>query len=206
MARSKSSNRWIQEHADDEYVKRAAREGYRSRAVYKLKELDQKFQLLKPGYAVVELGAAPGGWTQYISEIMADEGIIIASDILPMDSFERVNFVLGDFTENEALESIRALLGKKELDLVLSDMAPNLSGVAVSDQARSIYLAELALELARDMLAPGGSFATKLFQGEGFDPYVLELRRTFRNVNIHKPAASRARSREVYAVARNLFL
>ena len=206
MARSKSSNRWIQEHADDEYVKRAAREGYRSRAVFKLKELDQKFHLLKPGYAVVELGAAPGGWTQYIAEVMADEGVIIASDILPMDSFERVEFVLGDFTETDVLESIRALLGKKELDLVLSDMAPNLSGVAVSDQARSMYLAELALELARDMLAPGGSFATKLFQGEGFDPYVLELRRTFRNVNIHKPAASRARSREVYAVARNLFL
>jgi len=210
MARSKSSHRWLQEHEDDEYVKKARQQGYRSRAVYKLIELDQKFELLKPGLSVVELGAAPGGWTQFLAQKLArtggETGRIIASDILPMDGFEGVTFIQGDFTEADALDAIRDKLGGNKANLVLSDMAPNLSGVVSSDQARSMYLAELALELAREVLAPGGHFVSKLFQGEGFDTFVGELRQTFRNVNVHKPAASRPRSREVYVVARNLFL
>ena len=206
MARSKSSNRWLQEHFDDDYVRRAQADNYRSRAVYKLIELDEKAGLLQPGTTVIELGAAPGGWTQYIDKKLGSKGRIIATDILAMDSFADVKFVKGDFTEPAVLEEIVNLLGDRKADLVLSDMAPNLSGVAVSDQARAMYLAELALDLARQLLRPGGSFVTKLFQGEGFDPFMAELRQGFQNVAVKKPAASRSRSREVYAVARNLFL
>lgn len=196
----------MQEHEDDEFVKKARQQGYRSRAVFKLIELDGKFDLLKPGMSVIELGAAPGGWTQFVAEKLAGKGTIIASDILTMDIFEGVVFIQGDFTEDYALEAIRDVLPDNGADLVLSDMAPNLSGVVSADQARSMYLAELSLALATEVLRPSGVFVSKLFQGEGFDEFIRELRQSFRSVNIHKPAASRPRSREVYVVARNLFL
>ena len=206
MARSKSSNKWLKEHVEDEYVLKAKRENYRSRAVYKLIQLDEKENLLQRGQVVVELGAAPGSWTQYVVERLQGSGTIIASDILPMDSFADVNFIQGDFNEQQVLDKIAAVLGDRKADLVLSDMAPNLSGVASSDQARAMGLAELAHELARDFLRPGGDFVTKLFQGEGFDDFVHTVRRDFGKLNIRKPDASRGRSREVFAVARNLLL
>lgn len=206
MARTKSSNKWLQEHVDDEYVLRAKKENYRSRAVYKLIQLDQKEKLLHAGQTVIELGAAPGSWTQYVVERLNGTGCVIASDILPMDSFADVNFIQGDFNEQQVLDKIADALGNAKADLVLSDMAPNLSGVASSDQARAMGLAELAHELARDFLRPGGDFVTKLFQGEGFDDYVSAVRRDFTKLNIRKPQASRGRSREVFAVARNLLL
>jgi 23S rRNA (uridine2552-2'-O)-methyltransferase len=201
MARSKSSERWLKEHFNDDFVQRAKQDNYRSRAVYKLIELDEKDHLLSPGLRVLELGAAPGGWTQYIVEKLNDQGVIVASDILPMDSFSHVRFVQGDFREESVLKEIMNELGNEGADLVLSDMAPNLSGVSGADQARSMYLAELALETAVQMLRKNGNFATKLFQGEGFDEYVKALRGHFKKVVLRKPKASRARSREVYAVA-----
>ncbi len=206
MARSKSSNRWLAEHFDDEFVQRAQRDNYRSRAVYKLIELDERDRLLKKNMTVIELGAAPGGWTQYVVEKLNGTGNIIATDILAMDSFADVQFIQGDFTEDAVLASLLAAAGDLRADLVISDMAPNLSGVAVTDQARAMYLAELALDLAQQLLKPGGSFVTKLFQGEGFDDYVRTLRAHFRKVAVRKPSASRGRSKEVYAVAGNLIL
>lgn len=203
-SRSKSSGRWLQEHANDSHVKQAALEGYRSRAVYKLKELDDKEQLLKPGSRVLELGAAPGGWTQYVSEKIGNDGTAVASDILPMDSMADVQFIQGDFREQVVADQIEAALGGKPADLVLSDMAPNLSGVASSDQARSMALAELALEMAISVLGPEGCFVAKVFQGEGFDQYMAQLRAQFDVVKVRKPSASRSRSREVYVVARKL--
>jgi len=206
VARSKSSSRWLQEHFDDDFVRRAKQQNYRSRAVYKLIELDEREKLLKANTSVVELGAAPGGWTQYIAQRIGSDGRIIASDILSMDSFANVDFVCGDFTEQSVMDQITNLLSGSSVDLVLSDMAPNLSGVAVSDQARAMYLAELALDAAKQLLVPNGIFLTKLFQGEGFDAFIRELRQNFEKVHIRKPAASRDRSREVYAVARNLYV
>lgn len=211
MARSKSSNKWLREHEEDEYVLQARRDNYRSRAVYKLIQIDEKEKLLKPGLTVIELGAAPGSWTQYVVERLRGTGSVIASDILPMDSFADVNFIQGDFNDQQVLDEIADALGKGKAgkvkaDLVLSDMAPNLSGVSSSDQARAMGLAELAHELAREFLQPGGSFVTKLFQGEGFDDYVKVVRRDFEKLTIRKPDASRGRSREVFAVARNLLL
>ena len=203
-ANSKSSNRWLQEHASDQYVKQAAADGYRSRAVYKLIELNEKDKLIRPGSVILELGAAPGSWTQYLSRQAGDSSRIVASDILPMDSLPDVTFILGDFTEQSTADSITEAMGNRKADLVLSDMAPNLSGVGVSDQARAMGLVELALASAADFLAPDGAFVVKVFQGEGFDEYMKEIRKCFRNVKIRKPAASRARSREVYVVARNL--
>ena len=203
-AGTKSSNRWLQEHASDTYVKQAAIDGYRSRAVYKLIELDQKDQLIKPESVILELGAAPGGWTQFLSRQAGNKATIIATDILPMDGLPDVAFVLGDFTEQSTADEIDLAMGNLRADLVLSDMAPNLSGVVVSDQARAMGLVELALESATRFLVPEGVFVTKVFQGEGFDPFMKEVRKQFRNVKVRKPAASRARSREVYVVARNL--
>jgi len=203
-AGTKSSNRWLQEHASDTYVKQAAIDGYRSRAVYKLIELDQKDQLIKPDSVILELGAAPGGWTQFLSRQAGNKATIIATDILPMDGLPDVAFVLGDFTEQSTADEIDLAMGNLRADLVLSDMAPNLSGVLVSDQARAMGLVELALESATRFLVPEGVFVTKVFQGEGFDPFMKEVRKQFRNVKVRKPAASRARSREVYVVARNL--
>ena len=201
MARSKSSNRWLQEHFSDDFVQRSKQEHYRSRAVYKLMELNEKDQLIKPGMRVLELGAAPGGWTQFIVEQLDGRGVVVASDILPMDSFSDVRFVQGDFREDDVFEELLKALDGRGADLVLSDMAPNLSGVSGTDQSRSMYLAELALDMAANVLGENGSFATKLFQGEGFDDFINNLRPQFRKVVIRKPKASRARSREVYAVA-----
>lgn len=203
-AGTKSSNRWLQEHASDVYVKQAAADGYRSRAVYKLIELDQKDNLIKTDSVILELGAAPGGWTQYLSRQAGNNATIIATDILPMDSLPDVSFVLGDFTEQSTADEINQHMGNLRADLVLSDMAPNLSGVSVSDQARAMGLVELALESAVQFLTPQGAFVAKVFQGEGFDNYMKEVRKQFKNVKVRKPAASRARSREVYVVARNL--
>ncbi len=191
---------------DDPFVQRARKEDYRSRAVYKLIEIDERDQLLSPGLTVVELGAAPGGWTQYLERKLGGRGRIIATDILPMDHLGEVEFIQGDFTEDAVLDQIVASLGDSRADLVLSDMAPNMSGVASSDQARAMYLAELALDMARQLLRPGGHFVTKLFQGAGFEEYATEVRQSFEKLSIRKPDASRSRSSEVYAVARNLFL
>ena len=201
MARSKSSGRWLREHFDDEYVQRAQREGWRSRAVYKLEELDQKYRLLKPGMTVVDLGAAPGGWSQYAAKLLGAKGQVFALDILPMEPLPGVTFIEGDFRDEAVLGQLKALLGDRPIDLVMSDMAPNISGVGVVDQARTMYLVELAVEFARDMLRPGGTFVSKVFQGEGFDALVLSLRKDFAKVSVRKPKASRPRSREVYLVA-----
>ena len=203
-AGSKSSNRWLAEHASDQYVKQAAADGYRSRAVYKLIELDQKDSLIKPGSIILELGSAPGGWTQYLSRKSGNKSVIVASDILPMDGLPGVDFVLGDFTEQATADEISQVMDNRKADLVLSDMAPNLSGVGSSDQARAMGLVELALESACEFLHENGVFVAKVFQGEGFDNYVKEVRKRFKTVKVRKPSASRPRSREVYVVARNL--
>lgn len=201
MARSKSSSRWLKEHFDDEYVLRAQREGWRSRAVYKLEELDQKYRLLKPGMTVVDLGAAPGGWSQYAAKVLGAKGQVYALDILPMDTLPGVAFIEGDFREENVLEQLKESLGDRVIDLVMSDMAPNISGMDAVDQPRAMYLVELAVDFAREMLRPGGAFVCKVFQGEGFDALVQALRKDFGRVVVRKPKASRPRSREVYLVA-----
>ncbi len=201
MARSKSSARWLKEHFDDEFVKRAQAEGLRSRAAFKLDELLERDRLLKPGMVVVDLGAAPGGWSQRVRQRLGDSGRVIALDVLPMQGIGGVEFIQGDFREDAVLESLAARLDGAPVDLVLSDMAPNISGIEVADQARAMHLAELAAEFAQQHLKPGGSLLVKLFQGRGFDDYVRDLRSGFARVTLRKPRASRARSREVYALA-----
>lgn len=202
--RGRRNDRWIREHVDDPYVRKAQQDGYRSRAVYKLIELDQKDHLLAPGITVLELGAAPGGWTQYIAQRVGVSGRVVASDILPMDALPHTEFIQGDFTDDTVSRQIDTAIGPAGADLVLSDMAPNLSGVASSDQARAIGLAELTLHSAVELLSPAGALALKVFQGEGFDPFMTALRQAFVSVKIRKPAASRPKSREVYVVARSL--
>ncbi|RDE18113.1 23S rRNA (uridine(2552)-2'-O)-methyltransferase RlmE [Motiliproteus coralliicola] len=202
MARSKSSGRWLQEHFDDTYVQRAKDEGYRSRASFKLVELDEKGRLFRPGMTVVDLGAAPGGWSQVAAERVGDEGLVISSDILPMDSLAGVTFIQGDFTEESVYEQILAAIDGRPVDLVISDMAPNMSGMNAIDQPRSIYLVELALDLARQVLKPDGVFLAKVFQGEGFDALLAEMRQSFAKVQSRKPDSSRARSREIYQLCR----
>lgn len=204
MARSKSSKRWLAEHFDDPYVKLAQKKGLRSRSAFKLLELQDKYQLVRPGMIVVDLGSAPGGWCQVTQSLLGDNGSLIAVDILPMEPLYGVQFIQGDFTENESLHALEEALQGKRVDLVLSDMAPNMSGVVATDQARVIYLAELALEFVRAELKPGGDFLVKLFQGEGFDGFVREVRSLFGKVQVRKPKASRSRSREVYLLARDL--
>jgi 23S rRNA (uridine2552-2'-O)-methyltransferase len=201
MKRSKSSQRWLKEHFGDPYVQRAQKEGLRSRAAYKLEELIERDRLLRPGMVVVDLGSAPGGWSQVVAQHMAGRGRIIALDILPMPAIAGVGVIEGDFRDNNVLGVLEAALDGQPVDLVLSDMAPNMSGVAAVDQARAMELAELALEFARRQLGPAGDFLIKLFQGVGFDAYLRDLRRDFAKVTIRKPKASRARSREVYALA-----
>lgn len=203
MARSKSSNRWLQEHFNDAYVKRAQQEGYRSRAVFKLLEIQDRDSLLRPGMTVVDLGAAPGGWSEAAVRLVGDRGRVVALDILPMDAIAGVEFIQGDFREEEVLERLMECVGNRPVDLVMSDMAPNISGTKAVDQPRAMYLAELALDLARRVLAPGGDFLVKVFQGEDFDTYLREVRGSFGKVLIRKPKASRPRSREVYLLARN---
>ena len=200
MAKSVSSSRWMKEHFDDEYVLRAQQEGYRSRAVYKLKEIDEKAKLIKPNMRVVDLGAAPGGWTQYVAEKVGKSGAVVASDILDMQPIPGVEVVIGDFREEVVLDAIIAALDNNQPDLVISDMAPNFSGMA-ADQPRSMYLVELALDLARNTLKPGGAFLCKVFQGAGSEEYFRDLKSSFKVVQIKKPKASRARSREVYVLA-----
>ena len=199
--RSKSSQRWLQEHFSDPYVKKAQAQGLRSRAAFKLEELVERDRLLKPGMVVVDLGAAPGGWSQWVRQSMGDSGRVIALDILDMPSLAGVEFLHGDFREDEVLSQLESTLDGKSVDLVLSDMAPNMSGVDAVDLPRAMHLAELAMEFADRHLRVGGTFLIKLFQGVGFDEYVRDLRRRYGKVVIRKPAASRKRSPEVYALA-----
>jgi 23S rRNA (uridine2552-2'-O)-methyltransferase len=202
MGKKKSSSRaWLKEHHDDIFVQRAQKEGYRSRAVYKLMEINDKDQILRRGMSVLDLGSAPGGWSQVAAKLVGEAGRVVASDILSMDALPDVVFVQGDFTEQETYDRIVASLNDKPLDVVLSDMAPNMSGMPEVDQPRSMYLVELATELAGRALAPGGAFITKVFQGEGFEPWFRQIRDRFDRVTTRKPSASRPRSREVYIVA-----
>tara|TARA_Y100000782_G_C10186808_1_gene267120 strand:- start:326 stop:946 length:621 start_codon:yes stop_codon:yes gene_type:complete len=202
VAKSTSSERWLKEHFDDQYVKKAKEHGYRSRASFKLIELDEKDKLFKSGMTVVDLGAAPGGWSQIAAERVGDRGRVVASDILPMDGMAGVEFVQGDFTEEEVLNQILSALGEEPADLVISDMAPNMSGMSAVDQPAAMYLVELALDMAREVLKPGGNFVAKVFQGEGFDQYLLDMRKSFNKVVTRKPDSSRARSREVYLLGK----
>lgn len=202
MARSKSSQRWLKEHEDDVYVRRARKEGYRSRAVYKLLEINEKDKLIRPGMVIVDLGAAPGSWSQVVARLVGERGKVIALDILPMEPLANVEFIEGDFREQAVLDRLLATVGERRVDLVISDMAPNTTGMGEVDQPRGMYLAELALELAQQVLRPGGDFLTKMFQGEGFDDYVRAIRQHFTTVATRKPKASRPRSREVYLLAR----
>ncbi|MAD44410.1 MAG: 23S rRNA (uridine(2552)-2'-O)-methyltransferase RlmE [Oceanospirillaceae bacterium] len=202
MARSKTSAGWLKEHVDDVWVQKAQQDGYRTRASYKLIELDDKDQLIKAGMTVVDLGAAPGGWSQVVTRTLKGNGTIIASDILPMDPIEDVNFIQGDFTEESVFDELMSVIDGRPVDLVISDMAPNMSGVASIDQPGAMYLVELALDMARQVLRPNGHFVAKVFQGEGFDQYLNDVRSSFSKVMIRKPKASRARSREVYVVGK----
>lgn len=201
MKRSKSSQRWLKEHFDDPFVRRAQKEGFRSRAAYKLEELLERDRLLKPSMTVVDLGAAPGGWSQVVAQRLGGRGLVVALDLLPMPAIPGVVFIEGDFRDATVLARLEAALGGRPVDLVLSDMAPNMTGVPVVDQARAMELAELALDFARRHLVTGGDFLIKLFHGAGFDAYLKDLRRDFMKVTMRKPKASRARSRETYALA-----
>ncbi|MDX1633448.1 MAG: 23S rRNA (uridine(2552)-2'-O)-methyltransferase RlmE [Marinobacter sp.] len=202
MARSKSSNRWLEEHVNDPFVKQAQVDGYRSRASYKLLEINDKDRLIPPAGLVVDLGSAPGGWSQVAAKLVGHKGRVVASDILAMDTIAGVEFIQGDFTEQAVFDQIMATLDGARADVVISDMAPNMSGVNVADQAASMYLVELALDLACQILKPRGSFVTKVFHGEGYDDFVKTVRECFDKVVVRKPDSSRARSREVYLVAR----
>jgi 23S rRNA (uridine2552-2'-O)-methyltransferase len=202
MARSKSSGQWLQEHVNDPYVKQAQKEGYRSRASYKLIQLNEKDKLIRPGMLIVDLGSAPGGWSQVAGKLIGPKGRLVATDILPMEPIGHVEFIQGDFTEQSVFDQILERLGAHEADLVLSDIAPNISGIDSADQASSIHLLELALDFARRTLKSGGDFVVKVFQGAGSDEYLKDLRTSFQKVAVRKPAASRPRSREVYVVAR----
>jgi 23S rRNA (uridine2552-2'-O)-methyltransferase len=199
--RSKSSGRWLQEHASDTFVQRAHREGWRSRAVFKLEELDRAEKLIRPGMVIVDLGAAPGGWSQYAARRLDGRGEVFALDLLPMTPMTGVTVLVGDFREPEVLQQLSRALGERRVDLVLSDMAPNMSGMDSVDQPRSMYLAELALEFAEQWLKPGGTFLVKLFQGAGFEEFVRQARARFTSVKLKKPEASRSRSPEIYLLA-----
>lgn len=215
MARSKSSGEWLKEHFDDEFVKRSQKEGYRSRAIYKLQEIQQKDNLIRPNMQVVDLGAAPGGWSQYAVELVGSKGRVVASDILSIDPLPFVEFVKGDFTEESVLNEILGVLNKDapdysqnkannyRADVVISDMAPNMTGVEATDQPRSIYLCELSLDMACQILKPGGAFVAKVFQGDGSEAFLKDVRSHFAKVKVRKPKASRPRSREVYVVGQN---
>lgn len=206
MTQRKKSRRWLDEHFSDRYVKRAQKEGARSRAVYKLEELDRRDHLIKPGMTLIDLGAAPGGWSEYAAQHVGDSGLVIALDILPINPIAGVTAIQGDFRDDAVLEQLLGVINDRPVDLVLSDMAPNLSGVKVADQARAMHLVELALDLARQVLRPGGDLLVKLFQGEGSENFLKELRNSFAKVLIRKPDASRARSAEVYVLARNYII
>jgi len=202
MARSKSSNRWLEEHVNDPYVKQAQKDGYRARASYKLIELNEKDKLIRPGMLVMDLGSAPGSWSQVAAHLVGHNGRVLATDILHMDSLANVDFIQGDFTEETVFKQILDMLDGNKPDLILSDMAPNISGIDAADQAASMYLVELALDMARQVLKPKGNFVAKVFQGEGSEAFLKDVRTSFEKVMIRKPAASRPRSREVYIVGK----
>jgi 23S rRNA (uridine2552-2'-O)-methyltransferase len=203
MPKTKSSKRWMQRHVNDEYVQRAQREGYRSRAAYKLLELQEKDRLIKPGQVVVDLGAAPGGWSQVAGDLVGRKGRVFAMDLLPMEPLPNVDFLQGDFREQAVLDELLRRLDGRPVDLVISDMAPNVSGNAAVDIPRAMYLCELALDFARQVLKPGGSLVMKVFQGEGFDELFRDTKTSFKRVLTRKPKSSRPKSREVYLVAGN---
>ena len=200
--RSKSSARWLAEHAADPYVKRAHEEGWRSRAAFKLEEISKAERLLKPGITVVDLGAAPGGWSQYVARVLGGKGRVIALDVLEMPSLPGVEFIQGDFSEDAVLERLQATLGGDKVDLVMSDMAPNMMGIADVDHDRSMHLVDLTVDFAAHALRPGGDLLMKVFQGRDFQPLIIRLRKQFETVKLRKPKASRARSAEVYVLAR----
>lgn len=202
MARSRTSKSWLKEHFDDEYVKRSQIDGYRSRASYKLIELDDKDRFFRPGQLVLDLGAAPGGWSQVAAQRIGHKGRVVASDILDMDSIAGVDFLQGDFTEQSVLDALLEMLGDQRADVVISDMAPNMSGMPAVDIPKSMDLVELALDMAKQVLKPQGVFVAKVFQGEGFDSLLQDMRGSFSSVVSRKPGASRSRSREVYQVCR----
>jgi 23S rRNA (uridine2552-2'-O)-methyltransferase len=204
MSRSKTSKAWMREHINDPYVQKAKAEGYRSRAAYKLLELDKRDRLLAPGRLVVDLGAAPGSWSQVAAAKLGARGRVVAVDILPMEPLPGVHFVQGDFREQEVLDALLLALGGSKADLVISDLAPNISGIAVSDQARAMHLAELALEFARQCLKPGGALLVKVFQGAGFTEFLGAMRKAFATVGSRKPEASRGRSSEMYLLGKGL--
>ena len=204
MSRSSSSQQWLREHHDDEYVLQARKDGYRSRAVYKLIEIQQKDRVLQAGQFVLDLGAAPGGWSEYVARFATGRGRLIAVDLLPMEPIAGVEIIQGDFTEQATLDKILGCVDRQPIDLVLCDMAPNISGIETVDQPKSIYLAELAFELARQCLNAEGQFVVKLFQGVGFEELISVFRLSFETVRLRKPKASRSRSREIYAVCGGL--
>lgn len=203
MKRSVSSERWLKEHFADPYVKKAQQEGYRCRAAYKLLEIQKKYRLIKPPMNVVDLGAAPGGWSQVAAKLLQHHGKIFALDILPMEPIPHVDFIQGDFQEEAVYDQLSARVGAQKVDVVLSDMAPNMSGIIVSDQAKVFYLAELALDFAQKVLKPGGTFLVKVFQGGEFEAYHKQLRVNFKSIKVCKPDASRDRSKEIYLLAEN---
>ena len=202
MARTKSSTQWMQEHFDDEYVKMAKAQGYRSRAVFKLKEMNEKDKLIKTGMNIVDLGAAPGGWSQFARELLGKEGRLVALDILPFEPIDGVDMIIGDFREESVLNELYAVLNHAPIHLVMSDIAPNMSGNKSTDQARVIYLSELALDMAKTVLTKNGTFLVKIFQGEGFEAFHKDVQQAFTTVIIRKPKASRPRSNEVYILAK----
>lgn len=202
MKKHQSKQQWLDEHVNDEYVKRAQKDGFRSRAAYKLLEINERDQILAPGMKVVDLGAAPGGWSQVAANIVGDKGVVIGLDLLLIEPLKNVDFLQGDFREDEVYDVLMAQLNEQKVDVVISDMAPNISGVGSVDQPRAIYLAELVLEFSQKVLKKGGCILTKLFQGEGFDAYITAIKRDFGKVYIRKPRASRPRSREVYVLGK----
>lgn len=202
MARSKSSHRWLQEHVNDPYVKQAQKDGYRARSSYKLIELNEKDRLIRPGMLILDLGSAPGGWSQVAGKLVGEKGRVLATDILPMDAIKNVDFIQGDFTDEAVFNQILEALNGEKPDLVISDIAPNITGIDSADQGTSIYLVELALDMVRRVLKPKGNFVAKVFQGTGSDAYLKDVRKSFDKVSVRKPKASRPRSREVYVVAK----
>jgi 23S rRNA (uridine2552-2'-O)-methyltransferase len=202
MARSKSSASWMSRHLSDPFVKQAQKDGYRSRSAYKLIELNEKDKLIRPGMRLLDLGSAPGGWSQVAGKLVGEKGRVLATDILPMDSLKNVDFIQGDFTDDAIVQQLMDWLGGGRFDLIVSDIAPNVTGISSADQASSIHFLELALDTVRKTLKPGATFAAKMFQGSGSDQYVKELRSHFEKVVIRKPEASRKESREVYLVAK----
>ncbi|MBO6558370.1 MAG: RlmE family RNA methyltransferase [Pseudomonadales bacterium] len=203
MKKSKSSARWLNDHENDEYVQRARREGFRSRAVYKLLEIQEKYQILKPGSVVVDLGAAPGGWMQVARKTVGDSGFVVGLDLLAIEPLADCTFIQGDFTEDAVLRQLMDALEERQVDLVISDMAPNLSGMKDIDQPRSMYLVELAVHFAAEVLRPGGSFLAKCFEGEGIDGLRATIRNEFKQLSNVKPKASRVKSREIYLLGRS---